>query len=113
MNSAFIRLIGDKREWKAMEARADALPSDYRIIYVEMKSYMWNFTAGAGMDIVAILKEVLAEFEAAAADGKRALEVTGEDFAAYCDGRLGGSAPYARHQETLRRSLNRDVMKQL
>ena len=39
------------------------LPRDYRIVYREMKSYMWRFTADDGMDIVAILADVLAEFE--------------------------------------------------
>ena len=42
----------DKKEWKRMEARAEALPSDYRIVYGEIKKYMWRFTAGDGMDIV-------------------------------------------------------------
>ena len=93
MNNLLTKLIGDRKEWKRMEARANALPSDYRIVYREMKSYMWRFTADDGMDIVAILADVLAEFEGAAAEGKRALEVTGEDVAAYCDARLGDAQP--------------------
>lgn len=113
MNNIMTKLIGDKKEWKRMEARANVLPRDYRIVYGEMKSYMWRFTAGDGMDIVAILKEVLEEFEAGAADGKRALEVTGEDVAAYCDARLGDSNPYDRYLEKWRSSLNQDVKKQL
>ena len=83
MNNLITKLIGDRKEWKRMEARANALPRDYRIVYSEMKSYLWRFTAGNGMDIVAILADVLADFEAAAADGKQALDVTGEDVAAY------------------------------
>jgi len=27
------RILGDKKEWKAMEARANALPPDYRTVY--------------------------------------------------------------------------------
>ena len=107
------KLIGDRKEWKRMEARANALPRDYRIVYGEMKSYLWRFTAGDGMDIVAILADVLADFEAAAADGKQALEVTGEDVAAYCDARLGDANPYDRYLQKWRNSLNQDVKKQL
>jgi DNA-binding ferritin-like protein (Dps family) len=113
MSNIMTKLIGDRKEWKRMEARANALPRDYRIVYGEMKSYMWRFTAGDGMDIVAILKEVLEEFEAGAAAGKRALEVTGEDVAAYCDARLGDSNPYDRYLVKWRSSLNQDVKKQL
>ena len=36
----------------------------------EMKSYMWRFTADDGMDIVAILADVLAEFEGGCGRGQ-------------------------------------------
>ncbi len=113
MNNLMTRLIGDKLEWRRMESRANGLPRDYRVVYGEMTSYLWRFTAGDGMDIVAILKDVLEEFEAGAADGKGALEVTGEDVAAYCDARLGDSNPYERYLKKWRDSLNQDVRKQL
>ena len=96
-----------------MEARANALPRDYRVVYGEMKSYMWRFTAGDGMDIVALLKDVLAEFETAAAQNTPVLEVTGEDVAAYCHAHLGDANPYDRFLEKWRTSLNQDVKKHL
>jgi DNA-binding ferritin-like protein (Dps family) len=55
MPNLVTKLIGDKKEWKSMEGRADALPRDYRIVYDEMKRYMWRFSAGDGMDVVAVL----------------------------------------------------------
>jgi DNA-binding ferritin-like protein (Dps family) len=113
MNNVLGKLMGDRRNWKRMEARANALPRDYRIVYEEMKCYMWRFTAGDGTDIVAILEDVLAEFEAAVADGKRVLGVTGEDVAAYCSARLGDLDLGCRYLESLRNSLNQDVKKQL
>ena len=30
---------GDEREWKAMQARANALPRDHRIVYREMSCH--------------------------------------------------------------------------
>jgi DNA-binding ferritin-like protein (Dps family) len=110
MSNLLTRIIGDKAEWRAMEARAKALPRDYRIVYDEMKTYLWRFTAGDGMDIVAILKDVLGLFEVSAAHGKGVLDVTGQDLAAFCDERLRGTTSY---MDKWRASLNRDVAKKL
>lgn len=113
MSNALSRMIGEKKEWRRMEARAAALPRDHRIVYSEMKSYLWRFTTGDGMDIVAVLADVLADLEAAAADGRRALDVTGEDVAAYCDARLGGGAPAERYVQKWRATLNQNVRTRL
>ncbi len=110
MSNLWSKVIGDKKEWRRMEARAAALPRDYRIVYGEMKRYLWKFTAGDGMDIVAVLKDVLGLFETSAAEGKGVLDVTGEDVAAFCDERLHDTASYA---DTWRASLNRDVLHKL
>jgi DNA-binding ferritin-like protein (Dps family) len=110
VSNILIKILGDKKEWKAMEARANALPRDYRIVYGEMKSYMWRFTTGDGMDIVALLKEVLGLFEASVAEGKSVLDVTGEDVAALCDERLRGTTSYL---DKWRASLNHDIAKKL
>jgi DNA-binding ferritin-like protein (Dps family) len=110
MSNFLTKILGDKKEWKAMEARANALPRDYRVVYGEMKSYLWRFTAGDGMDIVAVLKEVLGLFETSAAQGRSVLDVTGEDVAAFCQERLRGTTSY---RDTWRASLNRDVAEKL
>lgn len=110
MSNLLTKILGDKKEWKAMEARASALPRDYRIVYGEMKSYMWRFTAGDGMDIVAVLKDMLGLFETSAAQGKGVLDVTGEDVAAFCDQRLRGTTSYV---DQWRAALNRDVATKL
>ena len=93
--------------------RSERVARDYRIVYGEMKSYLWRFTAGDGMDIVAILADVLAGFEAAAAEGRPVLDITGEVVSAYCDARLGDANVYDRYLERWRDSLNQDVKKQL
>jgi DNA-binding ferritin-like protein (Dps family) len=48
MSNFLTKILGDKNEWKSMEARADALPRDYRIVYAEIMQYMWKFTSGDG-----------------------------------------------------------------
>ena len=84
-----------------MQARAKALPNDYQIVYGEIQRYMWQFTAGDGMDIIAILKDLLGLFETGAADGKGALEVTGEDVAAFCDELLRNAKTYTENWRDL------------
>ena len=106
MGNFMTRIIGAKKDWKAMEARADALPREYRIVYGDLKSYLWKFTAGDGMDIVAVLRNVLGLFEVAVAEGKGVVEVVGDDVAAFCDERLPAVPSFVTRW---RASLNRDV----
>jgi len=79
-------------------------------VYVEIQKYMWKFTAGDGMDIIAILKDLLELFETGAADGKRVLEVTGDDVAAFSDELLRNAKTYT---ENWHQKLNRDVTEKL
>jgi DNA-binding ferritin-like protein (Dps family) len=44
MSNFLTKILGDRNEWKSMEARADALPRDYRIVYAEIMQYMWKFS---------------------------------------------------------------------
>ena len=104
------KLIGDKKEWRDMQARAAALPRDYQIVYDGIMKYMFKFAGGSGMDIVAILKDLLGLFETSAAEGRRALEVTGEDVAAFSDELLRNAKTYT---EKWHDQLNRDVQKKL
>ena len=53
------KVLGDKKQWRGMEARAASLPRDYRVVYDEMKTYLFKFSAGGGMDIVAILEDLV------------------------------------------------------
>jgi DNA-binding ferritin-like protein (Dps family) len=110
MTDLLAKILGDKKAWKAMEARANLLPGDYQIVYGEMKSYMWRFTAGNGVDIVILLEEVLGLFETGAAQGKNVLDITGEDVAAFCHERLRGTTSYL---DKWRASLNSDVATKL
>ncbi|WHY94613.1 DUF1048 domain-containing protein [Neobacillus cucumis] len=88
--SIFEKIIGsldDKREWKAMEARAKALPSEYRNAYKAIQKYMW--TTGGGptnwKDSSRIFYGILDLFEEGAAERKKVTDLTGEDVAAFCD----------------------------
>ncbi|MDP4105723.1 MAG: DUF1048 domain-containing protein [Bacillota bacterium] len=88
--SFFEKIIGsldDKREWRAMEARAKALPSEYLNAYKAMQKYMW--TAGGGptdwKDCSRIYGGILDLLEEGASEGKKVTDLTGVDVAAFCD----------------------------
>ena len=101
------KVLGDKKEWKAMEARAKALPKDYRIVYHEIQQYIWK---SSGLGAIDIFKGLLDLFEEGAANDRGALEITGDDVAAFCDGLIDGQKTYI---DKWREELNHDIAKKL
>ena len=92
MNDFFLKkIIGDKKAWKEMEARAKALPKDYQVVYGEIKIYIWKRSEKESVDI---FKGLLELFEEGAANGRTALEITGNDVAAFCDELSPGAKTY-------------------
>ena len=106
MSNFLTKILGDKKEWHAMEARANALPRDYGVVYGVIKSYLWKFATGDGMGCIADLKDVLGLFEKSATEGRSVRDVTGIDVAAFCDERFRGTPPYF---DKWRTSLNYNV----
>lgn len=85
----FEKIIGslnDKREWKAMETRAEALPSEYRNAYKAIQKYMWTIGGLTEWeDMNRIFGGTLDLFEEGAAEGKKVTDLTGEDLSSFCD----------------------------
>jgi DNA-binding ferritin-like protein (Dps family) len=108
LNGFLKKILGDKKTWNAMEARAAALPKDYQAVYTGIKNYMFKFATGDGMDIIVILKDLLDLFEEGMANEQSALEITGDDVAAFCDELLRDANTYI---EDWRTQLNSDIAK--
>lgn len=104
------KIIGDKREWRKMEARAKALPADYQAVYGEIKGYLFKFSAGSGLDTMDVLRDLLGLFEEGAANRKGALEITGQDVATFCNELLKNTKTYTANWGA---DLNRNVAKKL
>lgn len=110
MMEMFKKLIGDKKEYKMMMARVDALPKDYQFVFKKIQNYMWNFAAGNGMDMLHIKYELIDLFEAGAAEGRHVLDITGEDVASFADELVANAKTYvAKYRE----DLNQSIMDQL
>ncbi len=106
----FKRIGREKRKYKQMQERAKALPEDYRYVYHKIQDYMWGRSGGSGMDMLPIFADLLDLFETGAAEGKRVLEVTGEDVAAFCDELLRNAKTWTENGHN---ALNRDIQKKL
>ncbi|MEK3806394.1 DUF1048 domain-containing protein [Bacillus sp. FSL H8-0547] len=106
----FRKMIGDKKEYRTMMARVEALPEDYQFVFKKIQHYMWGFSSGSGMDMLHIQYELIELFEGGAAEGRQVLEITGEDVAAFADELVANAKTYAAKQ---RENLNQSIMKQL
>ena len=106
MKNILKEIIGDKNELRNMQTRAKALPPEYAFVFHKIQSYMWNFSSGHGMDMMPIFEDLLGLFEEGAAAGKRVLEVTGEDVAAFSDALLQNANTYT---ENSRNKLNSEI----
>ncbi|WP_330185104.1 DUF1048 domain-containing protein [Nocardia sp. NBC_01503] len=96
-------MIEDKREWRAHMARVKALPPDYQIVYKEMQKYFFKIGPVELVD-GGLLSGVLDFFEEGVAEGKRVLELTGDDVAAFCDDLVKDSPTYADiYQDSIRK----------
>ena len=63
------KILGDlegKKEWKALQVRAKALPEDYRVVYEEIKHYVWQGGTGL-LDPSNLFKRLVELFEEGAA----------------------------------------------
>lgn len=115
MLDKFIKLtIGDlneKREYKQMMKRVDALPKDYSFAFKKIQKYI--YTVGAPSDDMAIFTDMtmfmdlLELFEASAADKRQVIDVIGSDVSKFCDEFMSA---YVTNTETLRERLNKEIM---
>jgi len=103
----FRHIAREKRKFRQAQERVKALPEEYRYVYHKIQSYMWMSSGGSGMDMMPILADLLDLFETGVAEGKRVLEITGEDVAAFCDELLRNAKTYTQNR---RDDLNHDIM---
>jgi DNA-binding ferritin-like protein (Dps family) len=110
MFDIFKKWASEKKEYRQMMARVKKLPEEYQFVYERIQWYTWQFAGGDGMDMLKIHYDLIDLFETGVADGKRVLEITGEDVAAFCDELLKNTKTYT---EDWRVKLNRDVREKL
>ncbi|MGW0520795.1 DUF1048 domain-containing protein [Crossiella sp. NPDC003009] len=100
------------RDWKAFEARAEALPADYRAAWVEIKGHLSLYSDFTGRNLTPIVDGALGLLEETAADGQSVREVLGEDIEGFCAA-LAGEERRRTYRDRWRAQLNRNVARKL
>ena len=78
------------REWQALEARAEALPADYRAAWAQVKAHLFPYAGFTGRNLMPIMDNALRLLEETAADGQDIYEVLGDDIKGFCAALAGG-----------------------
>ncbi|WP_020673910.1 DUF1048 domain-containing protein [Amycolatopsis nigrescens] len=100
------------REYKAFEARAGALPADYRAAWEEIKGHLSPYSDFTGRNLMPILDGALGLLEETASDGQSLHEVLGGDIKGFCAalaGEQGGRSVRDRWREQLNRNVARKL----
>lgn len=100
------------KQFKAFEARAQKLPSDYQAAWEEIKSNIWVHSDFTGRNLMPIFDGVLGLLEVAAADGQSVQEVLGDDIKAFCSA-LAGEEGAKSYRDKWREQLNHNIAKKL
>ena len=100
------------REWKAFEARAQALPADYRAAWEQIKGNLYPYAGFTGRNLIPILDAALGLLEQGSADGQSIHEVLGDDIPGFCTALAGGEGART-HRDRWREQLNRNVARKL
>lgn len=103
MSSIINTIIGDlseKKRYRDNEKKAKSLPPDYADAYKEIRNYLW---ATSGILTIEPLVSLVDLLEEAAANGKRVVDITGPDVAAFADELVRGENSWKDQQ---RQKLN-------
>jgi DNA-binding ferritin-like protein (Dps family) len=100
-------MLEEKREWRRTQARARALPVEYKTAYIEIRDYLFRTS---GIETIEPLKVLVDMLEEAAANDKRVLDVVGPDVATFADELVRGQQSYFVQQ---RSQLNARMEKKL
>ncbi|AGM05859.1 DUF1048 domain-containing protein [Amycolatopsis keratiniphila] len=100
------------REWKAFEARAQALPADHRAAWERITGHLSLYSDFTGRNLMPILDGALGLLEETAADGQSVHDVLGDDIEGFCAA-LAGEERGRGYRDRWRRQLNRNVARKL
>ncbi|MEV0799519.1 DUF1048 domain-containing protein [Kribbella sp. NPDC050281] len=100
------------REYKAFEARAAALPADYRAAWDQIKAHLFPYGSFTGRNLMPIMDGALGLLEETAADGQSVHDVLGDDVQGFCAALAGGEGARS-YRDRWREQLNRNVARKL
>ena len=84
-NGFILKVIGDKKRWRAYKARTRRLPENYRTAYEAIERCLMHFVPTDSDSAVLMFEHLADLFEQAAADGTPIREIVGEDPVAFVE----------------------------
>lgn len=103
--------IDDKRAYYHMMKRVNALPKDYRYAYRKIQHYMNTVGLPNGdmtiFEDLTMFLDLLVLFETSAAEGKKILDVIGNDFGHFSDEFMRASSTKPASQQ---KNLNKEIL---
>lgn len=106
----FKKMYTEKVEYKEQMVQLKKLPKEYQVVYKEIQNFLWEFTAGDGMDMLQPMYELLAFFQEGASNQVSVLELVGEDVGQFAENMLHDIQAKTRIDE-LKRKMNERVAK--
>jgi DNA-binding ferritin-like protein (Dps family) len=100
------------REWKAFEARAQALPVDYQQAWGQITVDLLPYGGFTARNLTPILDAALGLLEEASAEGQSVAEVLGDDIPGFCAALAGGEGART-YRDRWREQLNSTVARKL
>jgi DNA-binding ferritin-like protein (Dps family) len=100
------------RDWQAFEARAAALPDDYRQAWEQVRTHLVPRGDFTGRNLTPIVDGVLGLLETTAADGQSVAEALGDDIPGFCAA-VAGEEGAKDYRDRWREQLNRNVARKL
>ncbi|GAB2719802.1 DUF1048 domain-containing protein [Nocardia thraciensis] len=100
------------REYKAFEARAEALPAEYRAAWEQIQANLFAYGDFTGRNLMPILDGALGLPEETAADGQSVREAVGDDIEGFCAA-LAGEEGAKSFRDKWRDQLNQNVARKL
>lgn len=103
--------LDDKRKYKQMMKRIEALPKDYNLAFKEIQKYI-NTVGGISGDAtmsnnLKVFEDLLDLFEESVADERNIKEVIGNDVSKFCNEFM---TIYINDLKTLGQKLNKEIM---
>lgn len=102
--------LHDKRVYKQMMKRVNALPKDYKFAFRKIQHYI--YTVGSInadktiFDDITIFTDLIDLFEASAAEGRQVIDVIGSEVDKFSDEFM---STYITNTETKREKLNKEI----
>ncbi|MFI9509007.1 DUF1048 domain-containing protein [Nocardia sp. NPDC052566] len=100
------------REYKALQARAEALPAEYQAAWGEIQANLSPYAGFTGRNLMPILEGALGLLEEAAADGQSVHETLGDDIKGFCAA-IAGEEGAKSYRDKWRDQLNKNAARKL